>query len=279
MYYLLKVITNFRITGVEYTLKENESHQLFYDKIQQILTAQLNQNLIIFPEYCWGSTPINQQQLVLWLRTLSNHPNLVLGSGVVDDNNGKYNVIVVVDRENNIYLIPKKFPLKHEQSHGIKIPTGAEPMFSPNVIELDEVTVGFLVCADLWRADFVKGIVQRGVDIIVCPAMTSTDLGYANYAKFQWYALAIARSREFVVPIVVVDNPIEVDNQITGKATFSCDPSIKTKDMNTITDFLSLPDKDRTLNSEFDFNLIEQYRQYRVAQNLIANFTRSSKKG
>ena len=260
---------SFQTIGFEYGLKENESHKQIYNKISRILLApQFNCNLVIFPEYCWGRTPINQQQLTSWAKTLvEEHSNLVLGTGIIKENNAQYNAIIIVDRQNNVHFIPKSFPLKYEQSYGITAPTSEDKIFSPNVLELDKINVGFLVCADLWRADFVKNIVMQGAEIIICPAMTSTDVGYTNYAKFQWYTLGITRSREFVVPIVVVDNPIEQNQQVTGKATFSCDPSIKRKNMNLF-DFLCLP-KHRILVSRFDFNRIAQYRSYRISQNII----------
>ena len=92
---------------------------------------------------------------------------------------------------------------------------------SNNIISIDKVPAGLLVCADMWHSDLVKEMAKKKIKIIICPAMTKVAKGFQNYAKTLWHSLVVTRAREFVLPIIVVDNPL-VEKKGNNRKCYIC---------------------------------------------------------
>jgi predicted amidohydrolase len=247
-----------------------------YSLIQNNLKLHPDLDIIIFPEYVLNREPIDINYLknIIGNWELLRYPNIVFGTVIVKNNDKKYNCILLFDTSRNLHLIAKLNPMQNERNNGVlpiedPLPEG----FSSNVINLNlnngkQFKFGFVICSDIWQGPLIRSIVNDEAGCLIIPSMTSTLPGYGNYAKYLWYALVITRAREYVIPIVVADNPQKKENFETGHASMAVDPSIKHENIEDLEDFLLLPDQNGIIIAEFDLDKIEEYRQYRIKQGL-----------
>ncbi len=256
--------------GIPLRKDANQSPEEYLSDILQLIEReQKGYDIYVLPEYTWGSEPIDSSKLEKWLKAWNRDALLVLGTALVEVGDVRYNTILVYDNEGGLRKIAKRFPVLYEQQHrnvvGVESPPDG---YVDNVIQWKGLKLGFGACSDLWQSDFIREMVEGGADMIVICSMTVTEPPLREYARVQWNSLAIARSREFVIPLIIVDSPYEDEEKVTGRVTCAVDPSLKRPELKTIDDFLYKPNADGFLRGEFDFGKIKDYRSYRDEQGL-----------
>lgn len=255
--------------GIPIRKEERESLEEYLQRILTYVKKEPNYDLYVLPEYTWGSEPIDDQELEDWLDVWEYDSMIILGTALVVREGATYNTILAYDRAGGLRRIAKKYPVLYEQEHrGVVIPNSIPQGYTGNVIEFGEIKIGLGACSDMWQSGFIKEMIEEGADLIVISSMTVTQPDLRRYAQVQWYSLAVVRSREFVVPVIIVDSMYEDNEKITGRVTCSVDPSLKHSGLQEISDFLVFPREDGLLRGIFDFKKIDEYRNYRNEQGL-----------
>ncbi len=228
---------------------------------QQI--EKVDADAIILPEYAWGRTPLREEDLEE-IRERKFNCTLVAGTAVIDQEGKKTNRAIVITDEGKTVTVPKYSPMHHERERGIK------GIFDPQIITTKGgLKLGVVICADLWHHSLVATYVNHGIDALMIPTMSVTLPGHGHYARTLWYSLSLTRSREFVLPIAVSDHP-GGKNITTGFASAIVDPSKKSADLQSIEDFLDLPNEKGMAMATIDFDRIREYREYRIKEGLIS---------
>ncbi len=236
--------------------------QLVYDK-----TKELNPDMIVFPEYSFGRDLLKSSDLENLINLyVEPHPTLVLGTGVHQAKDKYRNTAIVLSKSNEIHLIQKSHLMSHERDKGLIAKDWNN--LSQNIVEFSNgLKAGIVICADLWNSEFIGMLVAKGIDILLVPTMSVTLDNHDMYARYQWYSLALVRSREFVIPIVVSDQ-LSRPRVTTGFASCIVDPSVKNSKIKSLEDFLILPDKAGVAYGEIDLSKINEYRKYRQNEGL-----------
>ncbi len=221
-------------------------------------------DIIVLPEYAWGRDVISSKDLEDIVQSWDMEATIVAGTAVMQVEGIITNSAIVVTKSKETALFPKSSPMHHERERGV---VGME---KPEAIEIQGgKRLGVLICADLWHHSLVSTYIKQGIDILAVPTMSITLPNHGNYAKILWYSLTLTRSREFVLPIVVSDHPGN-EKVTTGFASAVADPSRKSDNLNTIEDFLVLPDEQGNIRATLDLERIREYREYRIKEGLIA---------
>ena len=92
--------------------------------------------------------------------------------------------------------------------------------------------------------------------------------GLGMYARYQWFALALTRSREFVTPIVIADHLLSTQDYDVGASSLIADPAVKHPGISTLEAFFTLPTGQITTAS-LNRERIEEYRVYRSQNNML----------
>jgi len=177
--------------------------------------------LIVFPEYCWRTTPPKEvfEYIEELKNKISSKLTLVLGT-LEFVLNGKYTNNAIIISNKNMWFVPKTKVLEGELKQQMVAGT------NPGVIQLQYFRLGVLVCADLWEAPLVYDLViNQKADILAVPSWTATRQGNRIWAKLDFITLAKSRSLEFSVPIIVSDHSINRPTTDVGNALIIADPS------------------------------------------------------
>jgi len=76
---------------------------------------------------------------------------------------------------------------------------------SPGIYNLGEFRLGVLICSDLWYPELARELMGQ-VDILCVPTKTTVaSVDYVSYARTVWWSLALTRSVENALPVVVSD--------------------------------------------------------------------------
>ncbi len=224
-------------------------------------------SIILFPEYCWGNLDQDIIHSII-LKTVEvieqiNFPILaVFGTAVIDNQN---QAIVYNSINKKISYIPKVHALKYERENREVIPGT-----NNDSIEWMKLKIITVICADLWDTKLLMRLMSFKPDILLVPAYTAVMPGLSDYAKIQWYSLAISRSREFIVPIIIADHPNKKDSKYeVGNATCIVDPSLKNEKMHKLEDFLLLP-INGIASGIIDTEKINEYREYRTDLGILS---------
>ncbi len=243
-------------------LRNNLSLQHWLDLIETHI-EEVETDVVVLPEYAWGRKPLGLDELHI-LEEREWKGTIIAGTAVIDDNGTRSNQAVVITNENRVVTIPKNSPMYHERERGIR------GIYDPKVIIVDQgIKLGVMICADLWHHSLVNDYVDRGIDALMVPTMSVTLPQHGNYAKTLWHSLTVTRSREFVLPIVVSDHP-GGEKTTTGFASAIADPSKKDPSLQSLKDFLNLPDENGIAMANVDFERIREYRNYRIKEGLIS---------
>lgn len=179
--------------------------------------------LIVFPEYCWRLTPVDE--VLSYVNVLKNkvRPNLTIVLGTIEFVlNDKYTNNSIVIHNKNITYVPKTKILKSERERGLV------PGVNPGIINIgDDISndssvkeiykLGVLVCADLWEPQLLLYLAKQHVDVIAVPAWTSVFKGKENGARAIWYALAKATAAQYGIVVVVADHAIPLSDSNNSK--------------------------------------------------------------
>lgn len=177
--------------------------------------------LIVFPEYCWRTTPPKDvfEYIDELKNKISSKLTLVLGT-LEFVLNGMYTNNAIIISNKNMWFVPKTKVLEGELKQ--KMVAG----INPGVIQLPNFRLGVLVCADLWEAPLVYDLViNQKADILAVPSWTATRQGNRIWAKLDFITLAKSRSLEFSIPIIVSDHFINRPTTDVGNALIIADPS------------------------------------------------------
>lgn len=242
------------------TNKNRSTLDDFVDRVCHIITSSENNSIIVFPEYCWGDIPSKdvEARIDKIADVLMKKQQVVLGSHPIYEDNIVTNSAIYLNGLGDRYFVPKMRVLQNERDE-----KNVQPGMNPGIIKVNGLHILVLICADLWNAEFLIDTLQNGtIDLILVPSFTVVPPGFSEYARTQWYSLAITRSREFIVPLVVADHPKNTPIYDVGMATCIADPSIKHNNIKSYDDFLQLPNHDIAM-AEIDFDKIAEYREYR----------------
>ncbi|MCE7734476.1 MAG: hypothetical protein GPJ54_06335 [Candidatus Heimdallarchaeota archaeon] len=259
-------MTSLTVACLSLTISPDEKLESFVNRITGSLqTIPTETDIVVFPEYCWGQTPFTEVISCIEKIKTDFQFNIIFGThpfqltNKVTTNNA---MISIIDQE--IQYSPKTIPMEGERERN-----NIEPGANIGVIEVNKIKLGVIICADLWNWKLVYDlVVKQQAELLIVPAFTVVPKGYRAYAKYQWLSLAITRSREFVIPIVIADhltNGIEYD---VGAVSCIIDPSIKNARIKNIEDFVILP-KGELATYTIDFNPIYNYRKYRSRNGLL----------
>lgn len=230
-------------------------------------------DLIVLPEVFDGSTPSADaehddavaESCWTFVSDLAAEARaIVVGGSVVrrSPDGGLRNVCMVADRQGRLagdYAKRKLFATERDS----RIPGQA-----PGIVAVDGVRIGVLICADLWFPELARELSGR-VDILCVPAKTIVPASeHVAYAQALWRAMALTRSAENVMPVVVSDwCRAEHDIGMTAGAATINDPSAR-PDVDRIQ--VGLDDgRAGSLWAEVDLDAIGEIRQYRQAMGLL----------
>lgn len=246
------------------TKLENESFHDFTERLIDEIQQIPNDNLIsVFPEYCWGNSSIDE--ILLFMDNVkdeeANGKAILFGSAPFAIKSGdKTNNAILLHDNSSIHYFPKSHLTAEEtRRHQLVGGTGSHQT------KIGGIKIGILICADLWDAGLVKNlIIKNKIQILAVPAFTVVPIGFAQYARYQWFSLCLTRSREFVLPIVVADHSYSTPNNkfSVGGITNIIDPSIKHKNIKTMEDFFTLP-LGTSVSSIVNLEKVAKYRIYR----------------
>ncbi|MCY3411401.1 MAG: carbon-nitrogen hydrolase family protein [Candidatus Heimdallarchaeota archaeon] len=243
------------ITSSSISKLNNESKEEYFQRI----TVEINQwpadtFIGILPEYCWGDIEINDVLPFVTNISQSVSFGIIFGSILHESTNSAMFVY-----NGDVKFIQKETILRYESERGIV------KGYNQGVIYFKGKRIAILICADLWNYHLLERIVlNERADLVFVPSFTVVQPGFREYARNQWIALAITRSREFIVPIIIADKKSNSDYD-TGEMTAIIDPSIKTDSIKTISDFICFPDSTASwVSGSLDFTSIAKYKEYRT---------------
>lgn len=244
-------------------IRNDKPYQEWLDEVEETV-REIGADVTVLPEYAWGRKPLTLKELEQMIKGRNWEGTVVAGTAVIDMADKKSNQAIVITEKGDLITIPKNSPMHHERAQGI---IGMQDL---KVVETKHgIKLGILICADLWHHSLVDAYLSIGIDMLAVPTMSVTLPNHEHYARMLWYSLAVTRSREFVLPIVVSDHP-GTEKATTGFASAIVDPSVKNADIRTIEDFLELPDKTGVAKATIDFDKIREYRDYRIKEGLIS---------
>lgn len=194
----------------------------YQNEIEEEITKYPDDTLlIVFPEYCWRTTP--PKEVFDYIDKLKNKipSKLTLVLGTLEFTlNGKYTNNAIIISNKNMWFVPKTKILEGELKQTLIVG------INPGVIQLQYFKLGVIVCADLWEAPLIYDLVlKQKADILAVPSWTATRQGNRIWAKLDFITLAKSRSLEFSVPIIVSDHFINRPTTDVGNALIIADPS------------------------------------------------------
>ncbi|MHA2097540.1 MAG: nitrilase-related carbon-nitrogen hydrolase [Candidatus Kariarchaeaceae archaeon] len=251
-------------TSITRALHESTTEYGF--RIESLLSGISNDvDVVVFPEYCWGDASIEEVEVQLNQIRSKFKFNIIFGSLPFDLKTGitTNNAIISILGKDIIYS-PKTIPMEGERDHH-----NIKPGPNIGVIEINGIKSGIVICADLWNWKLIyELVVKKGVKVLLVPAFTIVPKGHRDYAKYQWLSLAITRSREFVVPIIIADHSKNGDDYDVGAVTCIIDPSVKNPSIRSIHDFI-YSTENNFVSRKINFELIKEYRDYRERNGLL----------
>lgn len=259
-------MTSLVVASLSLTISPDEDLSSFIKRVTgSLLTIPKDTDIVVFPEYCWGHTPFTEVISSLERIKSDFRFNVIFGSHAFQLTNAATTnnaIISIIDHE--LLFSSKTIPMEGERERN-----NIEPGLNIGVIEVKNIKFGVIICADLWNWKLVYDlVVKQGAELLIVPAFTVVPKGYREYAKYQWLSLAITRSREFVIPLVIADHHVNGIEYDVGAVSCIIDPSIKNESIKNIDDFVILP-KGELATYTIDFDPINRYRKYRSRNGLL----------
>jgi len=256
---------NIQLISISLTNKNEQTLESYLQSVTRLFHQENGPAVFVLPEYCWGdiSSELLQRAVEYMQKELSDQQFAVLGSYPIEHNGIFHNCAIVVDRERIIKYIPKTHVLADESRRN-----GVVSGTNPGIVTINGIHVAIIICADIWDNRLLNRLLwEQNADILLVPAFTVVPPQLKDYAKVQWQALGIVRSREYLLPVVIADHSKSTDRYGVGNATCIVDPSRKNADLKVMKDFLQLPTNNRArLTIQWDD--IKAYREYRIQKGL-----------
>ena len=258
-----------QLVAIGLTNENSNTLKQYLAKIKEIICSLNKEHItiLILPEYCWGSiSSIEFENSLSNIQALlGDNDYIVYGTYPWKKNGERYNMAFFGNNSGIIQEIPKTRVLEGEIKRN-QVVSG----INPGVINVKDLKIAVIICADIWDNILLNKIIKdQQADILLIPSFTVVPKGHSDYAKMQWYSLAIVRSREYLVPIAIADHMENKNNSnySTGKSTLIVDPSLKHEKMRLYEDFLELP-KNNVSILEIELDEIQRYQQYRINKGL-----------
>jgi len=259
-------VTSVTVASISLTIFTDENIFSFTNRITEyLLQVPKETDIVVFPEYCWGHAHF--KEIIKYLERIKSEFRftIIFGSHPfqLDKQKTTNNAIISIINRKIMYS-PKTITMEGEKERN-----NIEPGENIGVVNLGDIKLGVIICADLWNWKLIYNlVVNQGAELLVVPAFTVVPKGYRDYAKYQWLSLAITRSREFVVPIVIADHHLNTQEYDVGAVSCVIDPSIKNEKIKAVEDFVILPVGELATYT-INFDLIDNYRDYRSRNGLL----------
>ena len=185
---------------------------------------------ITLPEYAFGNRKYYSEEKLFKLKselasfTQQHECYLITGSYAHPQDNTWFNRSLIFDPHGtNQYYYDKTHPFNFEKKNGVS------PGLNRNVFTINNLKVKLLICSDLWFPEEIRSLQDEKIDLILVPAMAVVrNQSLVNYGQTLWHSLALTRSKENVIPLVVSDWAIQpVRDSYTCGASCIIDPSVR----------------------------------------------------
>lgn len=204
---------------------------------------------------------------------IENEINLISGSYAHKVEGGWKNRLLVWDKNGRIISeYDKKYLFNFERKNNF-IPGDKSGIIS---FMLEKLKLKLLICSDLWFPEEIRNILNERLDILIVPAMSVVpkhDL--ISYGRWLWHSLAITRSRENVIPVVVSDWAVQKfgDSWTCGTSSI-INPSIRwTNEIEYNNAFNHFQNgEEGIIYSIINRDKIEEYKNYRQKAGLLPEF-------
>lgn len=229
---------------------------------------------ITLPEYAFGNRRSYSEETLLKLKSeLANFTQehecyLIAGSYAHPQDDTWFNRSLIFDPQGiNQYYYDKTHPFNYEKKSGVS------PGVNRNVFKINDLKVKLLICSDLWFPEEIRSLQDEKIDLILVPAMAVVKKqSLVNYGQTLWHSLALTRSKENVIPLVVSDWAIQpVRDSYTCGSSCIIDPSVRwqdeTEESRSFNKFTTATEG--ALVSVISRNAILEYQAYRREVGLL----------
>ena len=171
------------------------------------LTSTTDYTFICLPEYALGNKTTYSEGKLLKIKekisSLAKETNsfIIAGSFAHYEDSKWFNRSLVFNpKGKNQFHYDKAHPFNFELKNGITPGTNKE------VFKIGDLHVKLLICSDLWFPEEIRNLSNNRLDLILVPAMAVVKSArLIHYGKKLWHSLALTRSKENVIPLVVSD--------------------------------------------------------------------------
>lgn len=229
-----------KVATTQFELRPEKSLQEYLDHIEGLVkcAAEQEAELVLFPELAstgllgaiddrevttatitsdyWKFLPEFTDDIVQGLRRMARENNIVIAGGshnrVADDGSLRNTAFIAhpdgrVESQDKIHLTP--------QEHSLGAKGGDELL----VTKIGPFTAGLLICADIQFPELSRYLVDKGVDLILCPSLTWNRRG-VHRVRTGCQARAIENQLYVVMSPLFGANGIPTDSPMyaVGKA-------------------------------------------------------------
>ena len=237
-------------------------------------TVQTDFTFICLPEYAFGNKSNYSKKNISFmheeLSSFAQEKNsfIIAGSYAFPENNTWFNRSFVFDNQGkNSYYYDKTHPFNYELKNGIS------PGINRNIFTAKGLKIKILICADLWFPEEIRNLKNEKIDLIIVPSMAVVkNIKLVNYGKSLWHSLALIRSKENVIPLMVSDWAVQpIRGSFTCGSSCIINPSIRwndeTEEKEAFNKFEN--DIDGAISSIISKSAILDYQKYRIEVGLL----------
>ena len=273
----------FELISVQPLLKTQDSlvQWSYYESLitNHLDTLESNCELtfICLPEYALGNKTTYSEDTFLKLNdrislfAKEQKCTIIAGSYAHFENNKWYNRSLIFNTKGHIgFYYDKTHPFNFELLNGITAGSNKE------VFLIEGLKVKLLICSDLWFPEEIRDLLNEEIDVIIVPAMAVVKNNQlVNYGKSLWHSLALTRSKENVIPVMVSDWAVQpMRNSYTCGSSCIINPSIRwnnefeeKKAFNTVAN-----GNEGIISSIISQKEILEYQKYRKEVGLLPDF-------
>lgn len=163
-------------------------------------------------EYCLDES--ETETFHAWCgRVATEHDAVVVGGTYYVDDDGIRNRCPVATPDGDVLTYDKRHPIPSEREEGVL--AGEE---EPPLVDHQGVTVAPLVCYDVEFPSDVRGVVERGAEVLAVPSWTAATDGYQRVRRCA-AARAVENQAYVVQTSLVGTHPREGISEATGRST------------------------------------------------------------
>ncbi len=185
---------------------------------------------ICLPEYAFGNrqsySKENEHKMISELGSFAQEHKcyIIAGSSAHPQGDTWVNRSLVFDPNGvNQFSYEKTHPFNYEKISGISPGTNRE------VYTVNNLKIKLLICSDLWFPEEIRSLQEEKIDLIIVPAMAVVkNESLVAYGQSLWHSLALTRSKENVIPLVVSDWAIQpMRDSYTCGSSCIINPSVR----------------------------------------------------